>query len=208
MSASVLSWGATRSISGNTVTVTVDPSGGLGVFTVEETLVGITVSSKPSSCAFSSSILSCDFESEQSGTIVYVTEGTGSVTGTIDGIVIVDGVSTSSSKDITGDTLLGPAQNLCADVTCNPITETCGDGTSQTCTPTCVATTGVCGTCDPCIGNTGSEDTETLSEKLDTAIKAESISQGIGVTAADVSSTSWTTALISRIAAALKAIFS
>lgn len=86
VSSSVLGYSAVRSISGNEVTLNIDPSGGSGVYTVQEKLVGASVSgTSPKGCGASNAgkVLTCDFDSTDKGTIVYQTTGSGTVSGVI-----------------------------------------------------------------------------------------------------------------------------
>jgi len=96
LSLSVLGFGATRVISGNQVTLTIDPTGGTGVATVQEKFTGsVSVTQKPASCGYAGTTLTCDYDSTATGSIVYTTSGTGTVSGVI--------VSGSLSSTLTGD---------------------------------------------------------------------------------------------------------
>lgn len=97
LASTVFAWGAGRSISDNDVTITVDPSDGTGIFTIQETINGATVSSYPkSACGLSGNILTCDY-AEGDAAITYKTTGSGTISGKI-----VGGYP-STEKAITGD---------------------------------------------------------------------------------------------------------
>lgn len=98
MSFSVSAWDATRSIIGQDVTLTINPSEGGGLFTIVETLTGPTVASFPPGCGVNPSRnkLTCDYGNEY-GTIVYQTNGVGSVSGSITTILNGAGVTKLTS---------------------------------------------------------------------------------------------------------------
>lgn len=82
LSSSVLGFSVARSISDNIVTLTIDPVGSTGVMTVQEKFTGsVVVSPVPIGCGLASKTLTCDYEKTASGTIVYVTSGSGAVSG-------------------------------------------------------------------------------------------------------------------------------
>ncbi len=123
LSLSVLGFGATRVISGNQVTLTIDPTGGTGVATVQEKFTGsVSVTQKPASCGYAGTTLTCDYDSTATGSIVYTTSGTGSVSGVI--------VSGSLSPGVTGDSTIPKTA-----------TEQCPTGATGT-PPTCACPSG------------------------------------------------------------------
>ena len=105
--AALADWGATRTITGNNVVLTVSPGDGFDVFTITETVTDATVESKPSACGLAGNVLTCDFEDATSGTLSYTTTGSGTVTGEI---VAVNSVTfVSGEKEITGNSVIGVA---------------------------------------------------------------------------------------------------
>lgn len=140
LASSVAAWGASRSITGNTVTITIDASGSnaLGEFTIRETLTGATVvTPTPAGCilfrpAAGGDVLTCDYTDVTlgTGTIVYSTSGSGSVAGTITGRDA--GAASSREQAITGDTAI-PSAVACTD-DCSPNGATvCAGGGQLTC---------------------------------------------------------------------------
>jgi len=109
LSLSVVGFGASRSISGNQVTLTIDPSGGTGVASVQEKFMGsVTITLKPAACGYAtaSKTLTCDYDKDVSGTIVYTTSGSGTVSGLI--------VSGNLDPAVTGDsTIPKTAATIC-----------------------------------------------------------------------------------------------
>ena len=97
----VSAWGADRSININEITLNIDESGGTGIFTLEETVNGATITSFPANCGLVGNVLTCDSDSPSERTIIYQTSGSGTVSGEI-----VGGFP-STSKIITGDTQIG-----------------------------------------------------------------------------------------------------
>ena len=97
----VSAWGASRTISGNTVTVTIDETGGSGIFTLTETVSGASIGTIPSNCGKHGSVVVCDSDDSTQRTISYATSGSGSVSGTI------TGGYPSSTKAVTGDSSIG-----------------------------------------------------------------------------------------------------
>ncbi len=101
-----LAFDVVRSISGNDITLTINPVGGAGVFTISETLQGVTVvtSSLSPDCGYDGKILSCNYDKSVQGTIIYKTQGSGSVSGVMSGI---DSTTKKySTKSITGDSAI------------------------------------------------------------------------------------------------------
>ena len=96
----ISAFGADRTINGNEVTITIDETGGTGVFTIQETVIGVTITSFPSVCGLVGNVLTCDYETGDPA-IVYQTSGSGSVSG-----IIVGGFP-STQQTITGDTQIG-----------------------------------------------------------------------------------------------------
>lgn len=107
MTTSVLAWGASRTVSGSEVTVTIDPAGGTGVFTIQETVSQVTITSTPAGCGLAGSVLTCDYDEANPQTFVYQTSGSGTVSGTI------AGGYPSENQTITGDTIVPSAQDDC-----------------------------------------------------------------------------------------------
>src|SRR3989344_1725481 len=110
LSLSALGFGATRSISGNQVTLTIDPSGGTGIASVQEKFTGsVTVTQKPAACGYAtaSKTLTCDYDKDVSGTIVYTTSGSGTVSGSI--------VSGNLDQAITGDSTIPKTAATCSE---------------------------------------------------------------------------------------------
>ena len=170
-------WGASRSISGNIVTITITPGDGFDTFTVTETLTGATVvAPAPRGCGISGNKLICDFDGLAAGTIVYTTGGSGSVAGSIDGVNSQNLAIAGQTKTITGATAIPsggspPAADPCAAVVCTPTTQVCPDGVSVSCTPTCSG--GACGSCTPdCSGHASREPSArtTLITALNSAL--------------------------------------
>jgi len=133
MSLGVFSWGATRTVSGNTVTVIIDGSGVTGnpnlaftsvQFILEETASGTTtIESLPSGCGIDTNkkVLKCDFEynipktgsitDPTSKTFTYLTAGDGEISGTI------SGGYPSTEKNVNP---LATAVPVAAPLNCNP----------------------------------------------------------------------------------------
>lgn len=106
LSTSVLAdWGATRSITGNDVTITVSPGDGFDEFTITESVKSAVIvdNSWSGSCGLANNQLTCDFEGTTAGTISYQTTGTGAADGTIFGVKSADSTSLTS-QPIAGDT--------------------------------------------------------------------------------------------------------
>ncbi len=104
---SVFGLSVTRSISENKVTLTVDPSGGTGTMSIQETVTGsLVVTEMPGECKFAPTKkrLTCDYEKASSGTIVYSTSGSGSVSGIV--------VSGSQQVNVAGDSTI-PKTSAC-----------------------------------------------------------------------------------------------
>lgn len=100
----VSAWSADRSISDNDITITVDDSGGTGVFTIQETVTGASITDYDNVlCGLAGNVLTCDYAS----VIEYKTSGSGSVAGTITGRD--SGAMSSTTKSITGDEIIGGA---------------------------------------------------------------------------------------------------
>jgi hypothetical protein len=97
----VSAWGANRVIVGNNITVTINETGGTGIFTLQETIVGATVTSYPTVCGISGNVLICDSDDSTKRVINYMTSGTGTVSG-----IIVGGYP-STQKNVTGDNIIG-----------------------------------------------------------------------------------------------------
>ncbi|MBI2668445.1 hypothetical protein HYX14_01250 [Candidatus Woesearchaeota archaeon] len=103
----VLGWEAKRDISGNDITITIDPSGGTGYFLIIETVSGATVDiSIPQNCGLANNVLTCDYDLSTTGTIKYKTTGSGSVSGTITGDY------PSQTKQISGGTQIPSAASI------------------------------------------------------------------------------------------------
>jgi len=88
MSFGVFAWGATRTVSGDTISITVDKtSSGSPTFTIQETVgSGITISSI-TGCnkTTTGNFLTCDYDSDLPKTLSYKVSGSGTITGTITG---------------------------------------------------------------------------------------------------------------------------
>ena len=109
LSASVLAWGASRSINGYKVMITVTPGDGFDTFTITETVTGATIQegSFPPLCSLAGNKLTCDYDENFEGIISYQTNAwTGTVSGSIVGVN--SNTFADASQPITGNTQITP----------------------------------------------------------------------------------------------------
>lgn len=118
LSLSVFGFDASRTISGNTVSVTINPQwtgSSIPTYTLTETVVGaaLDINNLPSNanCGVDGSVLTCVYSKSTSVTLMYGTIGSGSVSGTITGKE--NPASSSTDKVVTGDTAI-PKTAACA----------------------------------------------------------------------------------------------
>ena len=126
----VWGWEATRSVSENQVTLTVDTTGGTGIYTLKETVyVSLAITTTPKGCGLVGKVLTCDFEDGDSP-VVYQTTGTGKVSGTI------TGGYPATKVVIAGDTVIPKTVGSSSDILPPPAEETIGQVIDKTLTET------------------------------------------------------------------------
>ncbi len=152
-----LAFEAIRTISGNTISILVDPQWTAATnpsYVIKETVVGaaITAAALPGNadCGLSGQVMTCTYKKKDTITLTYTTTGSGSVSGTITGKK--DLSTPSNTIAIIGDSVIPNASacvpnctgKSCGDDGCGGSCGTCSSG--QTCDTSgkCVALTEIC----------------------------------------------------------------
>ena len=214
-SAALADWGASRSISGNIVTITITPGDGFDTFTVTETLTGATVvAPAPRGCGISGNKLICDFDGVDPGTIIYTTSGSGSVAGSIDGVNSLNLAVAGQTKTITGATAI-PTVAACIPESdsafCSRLGKNCGQvigndncGVSRT-----VSSCGTCTSPATCggagVANVCGQAPPAAADSVGTQVDNLLTSRGLNPTAPVRGS--WTASLVSSLANLFRNLF-